>query len=145
MLILSTWSSIMGCDMNVFFPFPDARQSVSCLDPRRLGNQIYRECLTLIRGGWPHHPCSAIWRNHKRALALYALAGLDELDRRGYHYPHHRLTFESYLNEPDTGLPPIVLTEPFCRAHQSNLIRKNREWYGPLFPGVPDDLPYIWR
>ena len=29
-------------------------------------------------------------------------------------------------------------------SHQSNLIRKFPEHYGPLFNGVPNDLPYIW-
>jgi hypothetical protein len=30
------------------------------------------------------------------------------------------------------------------RSHQSNLIRKDPAFYGPLFPGVPDDLDYVW-
>lgn len=130
--------------MQVFMPFPDARASVACLDSQRLGNQVYRECLTLIRGGWRYHPAARIWAPHKRALALYALAGLDELARRGRDYPHHRATFESYLSEPDTGWPALVGYEPFHRSHQSNLIRKKPDWYGPMFPGVPDDLPYVW-
>ena len=37
-----------------------------------------------------------------------------------------------------------VRIEEIHLSHQSNLVRKDREFYAPLFPGVPDDLPYIW-
>lgn len=40
--------------------------------------------------------------------------------------------------------PSFIGDEEFHRSHQSNLIRKLPEFYRPLFPGVPDDLPYIW-
>jgi hypothetical protein len=30
------------------------------------------------------------------------------------------------------------------RSHRSALIRKDPDRYGLLFPGVPDDLPYVW-
>lgn len=132
--------------MNVFLPYPDFAKSVATLDRSRLGNQIYRECLTMIRGGWPNHPASKIWANHKRALAEYSIAGLNELAKRGYYYPHHYLTFQKYLDdEPDNGLPDIVGWEPFHISHQSNLIRKNPEWYRQLFPNIPDNLPYLWK
>ena len=39
--------------MQVFLSYPDFEKSVQCLDSKRLGNQIYRECLIIIRGGWP--------------------------------------------------------------------------------------------
>lgn len=127
-------------------PYPDIVKSVSCLDPKRLGNQVYREALILIRGGWPNHPCSKIWKNHKHWLAKYCLAGLDELWRRGRYYPKWYEVFNNYLKEfPDTGLPPIVYDERFCLGMKSNLIRKNAEYYRPIFgPNIPDNLPYIW-
>lgn len=129
--------------MQVFVPYPDYRLSVQALDNKRLPNQVYRECLTLIRGGWPHHLASKMWRGHSHALALYALAGLDELERRGRSYPHHRATFETFLVGPDTP-PPWWGRADIHRSHQSKLISKNPAHYGPLFPGVPDNLPYVW-
>jgi len=131
--------------MQVFCPYPDIELSVRCLDNKRLPNQVYRECLTLIRGGWRSHPASRMWANHKHALARYALAGLDELKRRGRDYPHHRITFEIYLDVfPDTGMPPWWGREDIHRSHQSALCQKLPSHYRPLFPGVPDDLPYVW-
>ena len=44
----------------------------------------------------------------------------------------------------DSVMPPWLGDRDFHRSHQSNLIRKDREHYGPLFPDVPDDLEYVW-
>jgi hypothetical protein len=131
--------------MQTFLPFPDFRRSLECLDPSRLGNQIYREALTLARGKWRSHPASKMWRGHEHALCQYALVGLDVLRERGRDYPHHRATFLGLqAGFPDTGMPPWLGDAAFHRSHQSNLIRKDPEHYGPMFPGVPDDLEYVW-
>ena len=34
--------------------------------------------------------------------------------------------------------------QDFHRSHQSSPLRKDPEHYGPMFPGVPEDLPYVW-
>ncbi len=132
--------------MNVFAPVPNLKESVCYLDPSRLGNQIYREALVLIRGGWPAHPVSKIWTAHKHALAQYCLYGLEELARRGRYYPHWISVYQNYLKEfPDTGLPPIIGHEPFHRAMRSNLLRKNYEYYSKFGWNEPINLPYIWK
>jgi len=41
-------------------------------------------------------------------------------------------------------LPPWLGDEAFHESHRSALVRKDREVYAALFPGVPDDLPYVW-
>ena len=48
------------------------------------------------------------------------------------------------LSQEELELPPWIGDAEFHRSHQSNLVRKDVEFYGPLFPGVPDDLPYVW-
>lgn len=131
--------------MQTFLPYPDFAESFKVLDSKRLGNQVYREALTLIKGGWPNHPAAKMWLGHTRALALYALAGLDELFFRGKDYSQHRTTFETYRDlAPDTGLPWWFGNEDFHVSHRSNLLRKNAEHYGPLFGSIPDDLLYLW-
>ncbi len=42
------------------------------------------------------------------------------------------------------ALPRWLGDPDFHLAHQSALVRKDPDFYGPLFPGVPDDLPYVW-
>ena len=116
------------------------------LDPSRLGNQIYREALTLIRGGWPNHPAARMWEGHTHALASYGLAGLKELNNRGRFYPHHEETFRHFLDHSeDTGLPWWFGDPDFHKAHRSNLLRKDRQHYSGHFEAdLPDDLPYLW-
>lgn len=131
--------------MQVFLPYASFEQSVACLDPSRLGNQIYREGLTLIRGGWVNHPAAKIWAPHKRALAKYCLDGLAELFTRGRDYPHWVEFFSQiYNNEPDTGLPKCVGNEAFHASHRSNLLRKDPVWYSKFGWTEPDNLPYLW-
>ena len=131
--------------MNVFLPYADFAKSTACLDPKRLGNQIYRECYTLIRGGWPNHPAAKIWANYKKALAQYCLAGLEELSKRGRHYPKWIQYYESVnKSAPDTGLPKCVGNEAFHASHRSNLLKKDFAWYGRFGWAEPADLPYVW-
>jgi hypothetical protein len=42
------------------------------------------------------------------------------------------------------ALPPWLGDPDFHLSHQSALVRKDPDFYGPLFPGVPDDLEYVW-
>ena len=42
------------------------------------------------------------------------------------------------------ALPTWLGDEDFHRSHQSSLLRKDPDFYGPQFPGVPDDLEYVW-
>jgi len=138
--------------MQTFLPFADYVETARVLDRKRLGNQVYRECLTLLRGGWPNHPASRMWRGHERHLALYGLALLDELERRptrahpeGKLYPHHRVELEAHRDRhPDTGPPAWLGDETFHAAHRSKLLSKNPEWYGRFGWSEPDDLSYVW-
>lgn len=131
--------------MQTFLAYPDFRESARVLDPSRLGNQVYRECLTLIRGKWANHPAAKMWHGYEHYLAKYALAGLDELEERGRLYPHHRETFLKFEAIcPDNGPPPWLGYEPFHAAHRSNLLRKDPEWYGQFGWTEENDLPYVW-
>lgn len=131
--------------MQTFLPYPDFRKSLECLDPRRLGNQVYRECKTLINGGWPHHPVAKMWRDYRWALAHYAVTGLNVLTSRGLYYPHHYEFFERIMqDETNHDIPWWLGWEPLHLSHRSNLIRKDPEWYGPMFPGVEPSLPYVY-
>ncbi|MEW9532718.1 MSMEG_6728 family protein [Microbispora sp. NPDC049125] len=41
-------------------------------------------------------------------------------------------------------LPPWLGDPALHVSHRSALLRKDPDFYGPLFPGDPDDLPYVW-
>jgi hypothetical protein len=42
------------------------------------------------------------------------------------------------------ALPPWLEDEELHRSHRSALVRKDPDYYRPLFPDAPDDLPYLW-
>lgn len=131
--------------MQTFLPYPSFARTMRVLDDSRLGNQIYREGLTLATGGWPNHPASRMWQGHIHWLCLYCIAGLDELKRRDRYYPHHYSTFYHLASlHENTGPPQWLGNRRFHRSHQSNLLRKDPIYYRKFFPNVPDNLPYIW-
>ncbi len=147
--------------MQTFLPYPDFEMSARSLDARRLGKQRV-EALQVERGltvpgyGWRHHPAVKMWAGSLEALGRYALtccevwtetgradtcAATLVADLRAAGVPRVRGQAEL----ADAGALPGWLGDPeFHRAHQSALVRKDPDHYGPQFPGVPDDLPYVW-
>lgn len=41
-------------------------------------------------------------------------------------------------------LPPWLGDTAFHLSHRPALVRKDPAHYRPLFPDVPDDVPYVW-
>lgn len=138
--------------MQTFLPYPDFASCAAALDTRRLGKQRV-EALQILNalgrtsGGWVNHPAVRMWRGYEQALVHYALAMCAEWVRRG-----HADTVRDQILARHPGLPALdkVQTPPwldradFHRSHRSNLLRKDPAFYGPLFPGDDDCLPYVW-
>jgi hypothetical protein len=147
--------------MQTFLPYPDFEASARALDQRRLGKQRV-ECIQVLRGlirpgyGWRHHPAVKMWQGHEEALARYAYTCCEVWVERGFgdtcastiatDLAQHGITKVRTQTElAAAGALPSWLGEPdFHRSHQSALLRKDPEHYAPLFPGVPDDLDYVW-
>ena len=138
--------------MQTFLPLPDYLQSMRCLDKSRLGNQVWREGMTLIRGGWANHPASKMWRGYEYHLGLYLLAGITALKERGKYYEN---IYNNILHEMskhiDTGSPPWFGNDKFHSSHHRALLYKNKEWYSQFGwtedPDVPNEkgkLNYYW-
>ena len=77
-------------------------------------------------------------------LCLYAIQICTEWRSRGYKDTLLPLFQALLATQPSTVVPTWLGDPSFHRSHQSNLVRKLPEHYGPLFPGVPGDLPYVW-
>ncbi|MGC4950600.1 MSMEG_6728 family protein [Streptomyces sp. DT224] len=148
--------------MQTFLPFPGFTESAAVLDARRLGKQRV-EALQVFRGltvpgyGWRRHPAVRMWTGYEEALVRYGLdvcalwtaegradtcAGTLVRDFRAHTgdapvRPQPELAAEGEL-------PPWLGNPDFHRSHQSALLRKDPEHYRGRFPGVPDDLPYVW-
>ena len=137
--------------MQTFLPDPDFSISMQCLDPSRLGNQVYREGMTLLRGGWPNHPASKMWRGYECALVAYLMAGVEELFNRGYDYSDRPWAVELESMQGDIILPPWLGNEEFHASHRGVLLYKDYSWYSQFGwaeeprPPLPDGrMDYVW-
>jgi hypothetical protein len=147
--------------VQTFLPFPDFEASARVLDRRRLGKQRV-ETLQVARGliepdyGWRNHPAVLMWRGHEEALGRYGQTVcrvwcelghadsceaklLADLGRPGLAAPRSQAELAAA-----GALPPWLGDLELHRSHQSVLLRKDPGWYRRFFPGVPDDLPYVW-
>ena len=135
--------------MQTFLPLPDYFESFMTLDRSRLGNQVYREGITLIGGGWPNHPASRMWRGYQYQLACYLAAGVDAMEARGWYRQGTIEKWRGFFEQFRKTLTPCDIPlwlglEEFHASHRSNLLRKNSEWYGQFGWKESTDLPYIW-
>jgi len=135
--------------VQTFLPYTSFEQTMRVLDPKRLGNQIYREALTLVRGGWSSHPASLMWKGYEWHLCDYALAGLRELHLRkaikqDRIFAHVHTFREIQKQHEKTEVPYWLGNEDFHASHRSNLLRKDPVYYGQFGWAEPDDLPYVW-
>ncbi len=132
--------------MQTFLPDPDFTESLRMIDKQRLGKQRV-EAYQILRvlmfpdqaKGWKRHPAVLMWTGHVDALKLYY--NLSLLEWRGRGCMNRMLMYPSGT-EPE--MPWWMGRPEFHLAHQSNLVRKAPDFYGPLFPGVPPDIPYWW-
>ena len=138
--------------MQTFLPHPNFHKSFACLDSKRAGNQVYREGKVLIeQKAWLSHPASKMWRDYIPALALYCLAGLDELKRKGRNYPHWYEFFKEFLGGKKIVMPYWLGDNRLHSSHRRALLYKNYDWYSRFrwieLPAIPDKngrLPYFW-
>ncbi|MFI0356028.1 MSMEG_6728 family protein [Actinomadura sp. 9N407] len=148
--------------MQTFLPHADFAASARVLDPRRLGKQRV-EALQVLRGltvpgyGWRHHPAVRMWKGYEEALVRYGLeicaewCAAGRRDTCAVSLAADLLTARGVESARDQRrlaeageLPPWLGDPEFHLGHRSALVRKDPGFYGRLFPGVPDDLPYVW-
>lgn len=148
--------------MQTFLPYPDFAASARALDRRRLGKQRV-ETVQVLRGltrpgyGWRNHPAVLMWAGYEEALVRY---GLDVCAR--WCEAGHADTCAGTLTADLTAacgpvgvrtqadlaaageLPPWLGDDDVHVTHRAALVRKDPEFYRPLFGDVPADLPYVW-
>jgi hypothetical protein len=129
--------------MQTFLPYADFAASARTLDDRRLGKQR----VDRVPRGWRSHPVVLMWRGHEGSLLDYQRATCAVWTDRGFNdtcYAKTAALLTHRFGDAPVNPPPWLGDPELHRSHQSNLIRKDPERYGPLFPGVPGDLEYVW-
>jgi hypothetical protein len=146
--------------VQTFLPYPDFVASAAVLDQRRLGKQRV-ETIQVLRAltwpvyGWKHHPVVKMWQGYEEAVTRYGLDMCSAWCATG----RADTCAATLVTDLGTGtgtvrtqqqlaaageLPPWLGDADVHRSHQSALLRKDPDHYRPLFPDVPDDLPYVW-
>lgn len=148
--------------MQTFLPLPDFAGTARTLDWRRLGKQRV-EALQVLRAltvpgyGWARHPAVRMWAGYEEALVRYGmeicrhwrLAGrTDTCEATMLADLRHATGISAPRTQEELArageLPPWLGEPSFHLSHRSALVRKDPDHYAPLFPDVPDDLPYVW-
>jgi pyrimidine dimer DNA glycosylase len=153
--------------LQTFVPYDDFGRSAEVLDDKRLGKQRVEtlqimQVLLRLRWnnaigeiedfqprGWTSHPAVLMWQGYERALLEYQRKVCEVWTSRGFKDTCYPKTLGLVLrwnagSLPEYVDPPWRGDEQIHRSHQSNLIRKDANLYGPVFPGVSGDEPYVW-
>ena len=137
--------------MQTFLPYESYEKSAKVLDRQRLGKQRV-ETMQILNAladpsyGWQSHPAVNMWRGYEFELALYGIAICDEWIYRGYKDTcKEKITNKiDSMDNASVEFPPWIGSMDFHVSHQSNLLRKDVEYYKQFFGDVPIDLEYVW-
>ena len=134
--------------MQTFMPDSDYAGSAKALDNKRLGKQRVEayQILRALTGestGWVNHPATRMWRGYEWQLANYGHEICREWIARGFEDSLAEY-FWNFMGENTPCIKPWwVNNRALQLTHQSNLLRKDWDYYSQQFR-VPDDLPYLW-
>jgi len=147
--------------MQTFLPYPDFEATARVLDSRRLGKQRV-EVIQIVRAltrpdyAWKSHPAVLMWSGFEEALGTYGQVmsrvwveqGFGDTCAATIAADLAAVGIDGLRSQEELAaageLPAWLGDEALHRSHQSALVRKDPRFYGPRFPGVPDDLPYLW-
>jgi hypothetical protein len=147
--------------VQTFVPYADFEQSLRALDTKRLGKQRV-EVIQIVRAltvpgyAWSSHPAVLMWKGYEEALGRYGLTACAVWTERGFGdscaativadlraYGVTSIRQYAELAAAD-ALPRWLFDEAVLISHRSSLLRKDPDHYGPLFPGTPTDVDYVW-
>jgi hypothetical protein len=129
--------------MQTFLPYPDIKQSVECLDNKRLGKQRVEafqifKALTISDYGWKNHPATLMWKGYEPALLYYVDCCIIEWIRRGFNNTMKRSSQKAIV------YPKWFGDNRFHSSHRSNLLRKDKEYYSRFNWKESPNMDYFW-
>lgn len=146
--------------MQTFLPYKSFKDSAKCLDNKRLGKQRVEayQILKILLGlgkknkngkaAWENHPATKMWKGYEPALFEYIKCVCLEWIGRGYKdtvLEKSSQLWEKYLNNREIIYPKWIGNEDFHNSHESNLLRKNFEFYSKYkWDNIPLNMEYIW-
>lgn len=137
--------------MQSFSPLYTFEDCAKVLDNKRCFKNALEayQVLRVIRGltpgkAWRNHPVTKMWASNANCYVEYALNFVLEWYGRGYKTTLEDKIKSLYVAGETNAKPDWWGREDIHLSHRSNLLRKDKEFYGKLWPNDPDNLPYIW-
>ena len=150
--------------MQTFLTSEYWRASAATLDDKRLNKQILEAGQILVRlvpeiyfkifpegkgpsKAWGNHPAVKMWEGSAYWLACYLDIHCEEWAKRTgkRHVLYDRVKgVYDELREKQYSYPEWSRREDFIKSHQSNLLRKDFEFYSKFGWDVPANLEYVW-
>jgi hypothetical protein len=138
--------------MQTFLPYDDFNKCAEVLDIRRLGKQRVEtyQIMNVLAGlntgsGWVNHPAVKMWRGHEEYLLYYQESIVKEWSILGYKDTCLEKTKMSFSNiKTKMSKPEWLGLDILHASHRSNLLRKNKDFYGLYSWKEPDNMPYYW-
>lgn len=146
--------------MQTFLPLEDFKESLSCLDNKRLGKQRVEamqilsaikslksnDLYTIKRGkkrkkGWLNHPCTKMWYNYETALKYYHDVAIETWVERGF---RNNMQLFNVRRKDVNDWSKWLGDSSFHDSHKSNLLRKDKKFYSSYNWNVTDNLEYVW-
>ena len=130
--------------MQTFLPYESFTKSLEVLDYKRLGKQRV-EAMQILKAlhipnyGWKNHPCVKMWRGYDNALRDYMNKAILLWVDKGFNN-----TMQLQPVKPNYTRPVWLGDKKLHTSHQSNLLKKDREFYSKYDWNVSDDIPYYW-
>lgn len=143
--------------MQTFLPYSDFYKTAEVLDYKRLGKQrvegfqiintLGKRSTGITTGAWVNHPAVLMWTNHEISLINYCIAITEEWVKRGYNdtmLERFKTYKDVYLQMGYNERDPLWLGDSKLHdSHKSNLVRKDADYYYPIFE-ISSDIPYYW-
>ena len=149
--------------MQTFLAYDTFRESLLCLDNKRLFKQAVEsgQILNILdkeRTGftgkiaWQNHPATRMWSKWYDALILYYNINVEillekkyKLVKTQYRNFSNGYTWQGYKFNPfPIDMPPFIGYTPFHEIHRANLVRKDADRYGAMWPQTLPQKGYMW-
>jgi len=142
--------------MQTFLISENPKETAKILDNKRLGKQRV-EAIQIANvlldpstsNAWKNHPAVLMWKGYEGLLIkVYLKEIMLEWINRGFKNEKCQQHYLRLCNVLEKRSIPVIKPVWFCKeifdSHKSNLIRKNIEYYGKLWPNMTNNLPYVW-
>lgn len=115
--------------MQVFLPYDNYEDSVSCLDDARLRKQCVEthQILNAIinKTGWKNHPISKMFSGHTNHLVTYGLCACVEAKMRGFKWEKNYQKILDFYVFGETDDPPSWMSDQEIHdSHKARLLEK---------------------